>query len=75
MKNIRSFYEKKNHFLVVKFSVYLNRHVSVVPQQMLWWRNKKIIIWISPLIWSYVNRNYPREQWINTHKMNVAEVA
>ena len=26
MKNIRNFYLKNYHFLVVKFSVYLNRH-------------------------------------------------
>ena len=30
MKNIRIFYLKNCHFLVVKFSVYLNRHVFVM---------------------------------------------
>ena len=30
MKNIRMFYLKICHFLVVKFSVYLNRHVFVM---------------------------------------------
>ena len=30
MKNIRIFYLKISHFLVVKFSVYLNRHVFVM---------------------------------------------
>ena len=30
MKNIRIFLSEKFHFLVVKFSVYLNRHVFVM---------------------------------------------
>ena len=30
MKNIRIFYLKNCHFLVVKFSIYLNRHVFVM---------------------------------------------
>ena len=30
LKNIRIFYLKIFHFLVVKFSVYLNRHVFVM---------------------------------------------
>ena len=30
MKNIRIFYPKNCHFLVVKFSVYLNRRVFVM---------------------------------------------
>ena len=30
MKNIRFFYLKKCHFLVVKFSIYLNRRVFVM---------------------------------------------
>ena len=31
MKNIRVFLSENFHFLVVKFSVYLNRHVFVMP--------------------------------------------
>ena len=35
MKNIRIFYLKNCHFLVVKFSVYLNRRVFVMARRML----------------------------------------
>ena len=41
MKNIRIFHLKYFHFFVVKFSVYLNRHVFVMqrakPCRALWW--------------------------------------
>ena len=43
MKIYQKFLSENFHFLVVKFSVYLNRHVFVM------WRNKKtiyLIIWI-----------------------------
>ena len=36
MKNIRIFYVKNCHFLVVKFSVYLNRRVFVMDFQFGW---------------------------------------
>ena len=35
MKNIRIFYPKNCHFLVVKFSMYLNRRVLVMPYVLL----------------------------------------
>ena len=35
MKNIRIFYLKNCHFLVVKFSVYFNRHVFVMCQHAI----------------------------------------
>ena len=35
MKNIRSFHQKNFHFLVVKFSVYLNRRVFVMNFDLL----------------------------------------
>ena len=34
MKNIRIFYVKNCHFLVVKFSMYLNRHVFVMDTEI-----------------------------------------
>ena len=39
MKNIRIFYLKIFNFLVVKFSVYLNRHVSVMNKWVSTWEN------------------------------------
>ena len=33
MKNIRTFYVKNCHFLMVKFSVYLNRRVFVMARE------------------------------------------
>ena len=58
MKNIRIFYLKNFHFLVVKFSIYLNRRVFVMFG----------IIWFDPFILSgffYLNS---LDRSIKTHK-------
>ena len=72
MKNIRIFYLKIFIFLVVKFSVYLNRHVFVMG--MLIGNNKKII-WLtfeqSPKIFTGVIfvgiRIWLGDSFTNTH--------
>ena len=65
MKNIKLFFLSENFhfFLVVKFSVYLKRHVFVMwcdqnskecKQGMFWCKNNKTCLLYIPLIWSYV---------------------
>ena len=57
MKNIRFFYLKNCPFLVVKFSVYLNRHVFVMgyAEMMFIWRDSalageyQIVFWTERL--------------------------
>ena len=44
MKNIRMFYLKNCHFLVVKFSVYLNRRVFVMLATIVWRGIKRAVI-------------------------------
>ena len=42
MKNIRIFYLKILRFLVVKLSVYLNRHIFVIASSCYWTREEVV---------------------------------
>ena len=56
MKNIRNFLSENIHFLVVKFSVYLNRHVFIKSKSERL-RNFALTLhwgwpWVYPALWS-----------------------
>ena len=69
MKNIRFFFRNVSFFLVVKFSVYLNRHVFVMIceiSQCTTFNHKRTVmkeVYVLMAFWSYIARKPQTRSW------------